>query len=564
MEFVLAAIPSIQVESLIKLLTAACAVISSGETNKELKVIATSVTSGAKRAEAAMSVDVVSTLLRVVKGEEVDHDELKERVRELRAGIRDEIKDDNKFNHTTIDFLRYTTSYLINNGEPAIRKLRALVTDTGDQKFIKALTPEAKSQKDFIKPLERIVQAVGKRKGTALTKEEEVKLKNKNREVFKEYKRLRRQYNLVWRDEMSAFISKSGKKAVPFKDLLNHLNSKKIDHPLSQGFEGLIDGNARIYTTAGKAIVGSIPTKASGFTIKMNSKYDPKEDNQNVYTTIGADGKTSQHVYTSSYRKDANAAKFAAVHELMQKIDKIKSTWVPFLRRHDFSRPCVAATVMQIVWAFGARIGTKGNATQTTRGRVSTYGIGTLECRHVKISGSTVTLSYPGKDAIRQTHVINGSASPEAKYMANNLIMFCKNKQPNEKVFQYEDDRARMHPISGGELRGFFRKLGAPMNTTPHKVRHVKGTELFMELVAQNKKIMKPGMSQADGDALFKKIITQVGALLGHVRGVGKQQKVTGATAMGNYIDPGVMIQFYQTLQLRMPKGLEKLAKEKE
>src|SRR4051812_29941989 len=119
MEFVLAAIPSIQVESLIKLLTASCAVISSGETNKELKVIATSVTSGAKRAEAAMSVDVVSTLLRVVKGEEVDHDELKERIRELRAGIRDEIKDDNKFNHTTIDFLRYTTSYLINNGEPA-------------------------------------------------------------------------------------------------------------------------------------------------------------------------------------------------------------------------------------------------------------------------------------------------------------------------------------------------------------------------------------------------------------------------------------------------------------
>jgi DNA topoisomerase IB len=563
MEFVLASIPAIQVESLIKLLTAACAVVSNGETNKELKTLATSVASGAKRAESMMSVDVVSTLIRIVKGEEVDHDELKARMKELRAGVREEIKTDTKFSHTTIDFLKCTTAYLINNGEPAIRKLRTLVNETGDKAFIKVLTPEPKSQKDFIKPLEKIVQAVGKRKGTQLTKEEMQKLKAKNRDVFREYKRLRTAYNAVWRDELVAFVNKSGKKAVPYKDIYNYLNSKKIDNPLTPGFDGLMDANGKIYTKAGKAILGSIPTKDSGFVIRMNPDYDPKEDNEFVYNTVRvSDDKVSQHVYTKSYRKGANEVKFAAVQALMKKINMIQKTWLPLLRRHDFSRACVAATVLQTVWAFGARLGTKGNATQTTRGRVSTYGIATLERRHVKIDGNTVTLQYPGKDAVRQIHVINGGASQEAKFMASNIIMFCKNKQPNDKVFQYEDDRGRLHAISGGELRGIFRKLGAPAKSTPHKVRHVKGTQLFMDLVAQHKKEMTPGsMTQAQGDKLFKEICTQVGALLGHVRGVGKQQKVTGATAMGNYIDPNVMIQFYKALDLRMPKNLEKIAK---
>jgi hypothetical protein len=377
--------------------------------------------------------------------------------------------------------------------------------------------------------------------------------------------RLRKNYNAVWRDELTAFVNKSGKKAVPYTDIYNYLNSKKIDNPLTPGFTGLMDANGKIYTTKGKAIIGAIPTKDSGFTIKMNDEYDPREDNQNVYTTINnKTGEVSQHVYTVNYRKNKNEIKFQAVHELMKKIDKIQKTWLTFLRRSDFSRPCVAATVLQTVWAFGARLGTKGNATQTTRGRVSTYGIGTLERRHVKIQGNTVTLAYPGKKAVRQVHVINGGAGTEAKYMAKNIIMFCKDKQPNDKIFQYEDPEGRLRTISGGELRGFFRKLGAPQEATPHKIRHVKGTELFMQLVAEHKDELKVGITQAKGDKLFKEICAKVGELLGHVRGIGKQQKPTGATAMGNYIAPDVMIQFYKDLKLRMPKVLEKIAKEQD
>lgn len=560
MESILASIPAVQVASLVKLLTIACAVISTGETSKELKTLATSVVSGAKRAESIMSVDVTGVLMRIIKGEEVEHDELKSKVRELRAGIRDEVKADRrKFEYQTIDFLKCTTAYLINNGEPALRKLRKLVNETGDKTMMKALVPEAKSQKDFIKPLGHIVQAVGKRKGTMLTKEESLKLKKKDIGVWKEYNRLRKQYNLVWRDEMATLVTKSGKKAIPYKDLYNYLTSKKIDNPLTPGFTGLIDANGKIYTTEGKVINGAIPPKDTGYTLKMNEKYDPKEDNGAVFMTYKPDGEISQHIYTVQWRQSKNTVKFQKVRELMTKIDKIQKSWLPFVKRHDFSRACVGSTILQIMWSFGARVGNKDNATVTERGTVSTFGISTLEGRHVKISGNTVTLRYPGKDAVVQVHVINGGASMVAKYMAANLIMFAKGKGPKERIFQYEREDGSMHPITSQELNGMFRKLGSP--TTAHKIRHVRGTELFMSLVEENEKHMKPGeMSQAEGDALFKSIATQVGALLGHVRGIGKQQKVTAATAIQNYIDPSSMVQFYASLQLKPPRIVEKLA----
>jgi hypothetical protein len=49
--------------------------------------------------------------------------------------------------------------------------------------------------------------------------------------------------------------------------------------------------------------------------------------------------------------------------------------------------------------------------------------------------------------------------------------------------------------------------------------------------------------------------------MLGHMRGVGSNEKPTGATAIQNYIDPGVMLAYYDRLNLRPPKFLDKLRK---
>jgi hypothetical protein len=566
MDFVFAGIPNQQLESLIKLLVAACAVTARGSTTQELKTLATSVVSGAKRAEQAMVVDVVGTLLRIIKGETVDEEDLSSRMKTLRQAVRDEIRSDRKFDHNTVDLLAATSAYLINYGEPALRKIRKLVNAMDEPVLQRALAPEAQSQKDFIRPLEKIVTKVSGKKGIILTKDQAEKLRAKNKEIFREYMRLRKQYNLVWKDEMNAYIVKSKQKAVPYKDVLNYLNSKKIDHPLQPGFDGLIDANGKTYTMAGKAINGGVPAKGSGFTIKMNPDYNPKLDDGYVFTTINEkNGEVSQHVYTVDFRKQKNSKKFEMVHQLMAVMEKIHNSWQTYLKRNDLSKPCVQATVLELLYQFSARVGTKGNATSVNGKNVSTFGIATLQARHFKVNGNVITIVYPGKDAVRQSHVIQGTGSQQAKYLVANIKKFLVGKQPKDPVFQYELPNGRMRPIIGGEVTGMLRRLGGPPNVTAHKLRHVKGTEIFMQLMEKNKAKLKPDtMNQAQADALFKQFVTEVGATLGHVRGVGKQQKVTGATAMKSYLDPGVMLSFWDQVGLRPPRGLEKIKNQSE
>lgn len=559
MEFVFAGIPAQQLGSLIKLLLAACAVTARGSSSSDLKALATSVVSGAKKAEQAMVIDVVVPLMQIVKGNEVDEDTLTARMKELRAAVRDEVRSDRKFSHTTIDLLAATSAYLINNGEPALRKMRRIVNEMGDPLLQRALSPEAQSQKDFIKPLEKIVQRVTGKKGTVLTKEEAEKLRAKNREVFREYMRLRKQHNLVWKDEMNAYIVKSKQKAVSYKDVLSYLNSKKIDHPLLPGFDGLIDANGKAYTSAGHAINGGIPAKGSGFHVKMNPDYNPKLDDGYVFTTINDHtGEVSQHVYTTNFRTQKNSKKFEMVKNLMAVMDKIHNTWQSFLKRGDLSKPCVQATVLELLYQFSGRVGTKGNSTTVNNKNVSTFGISTLQARHFKVAGTKITIVYPGKDGVRQAHLLDASAGPQSKFLVKNIKNMLVGKQPKDPVFQYELPNGRMRPITGGEVTGMLRRLGGPEGVTAHKLRHVKGTKIFMDLMETNKNKMKD-LSQGEADRMFKQFATQVGAQLGHVRGVGKQQKVTPATAIKSYIDPGVMLSFYDQLGLRPPRGLEKI-----
>jgi hypothetical protein len=102
----------------------------------------------------------------------------------------------------------------------------------------------------------------------------------------------------------------------------------------------------------------------------------------------------------------------------------------------------------------------------------------------------------------------------------------------------------------------WFKRSGA--SVTVHKLRHVKGTEVFKQLLEENKaKIFerKNPLTQAEADKMLKLLATKVGGILGHVRGVGAGQKVTGATALQAYIDPSVVRDYYTRLNLRAPRA---------
>jgi hypothetical protein len=58
--------------------------------------------------------------------------------------------------------------------------------------------------------------------------------------------------------------------------------------------------------------------------------------------------------------------------------------------------------------------------------------------------------------------------------------------------------------------------------------------------------------------AALKKMSEAVGKALNHVRRMAGTTKVTGTTALANYISPEVQIFFFRQLGFRIPKFLEK------
>ena len=550
---VLAKVDVPSLDSFIKLLFSAAAVVASDKVDPKLAQESSALAKDALRVDRELESDIVPLLVKVVKFNEYDEEELTAKIRELKKSIRQEVVTDTDVNHDHLDMLSSLTAYLSSRSEPALRKMVSLAPLTDSQEIIDALTFKPNSQKEFTKPLEKIVKAVGRRDGIVLTPEENQKLKAKSPAMHKEYTRLRQQFNNVWKDELRQLINKAGRPITDFQYALAYLKSQGVVNPLPLTFEGNVDSNGRLYTKAGKLIL-NVPTP--DFTIKMNPDYDPKADDSFVFTTYNKEGKISQYVYTKDYKTKAVEKKFKKVEALDAVIDGIRKKWLEYVKKGGDTPQEVASTVLEMLYSFSARIGSMGNAA----GGVSTQGISTLTPKNVKVAPNGIVFTYLGKDAVKQVHVLQGG-DPEVKYMTANIKEMLKGKGPKDRLFTFKHGD-KVYPMTGNLVNKWFHTLGAPEDITVHKLRHVRGSRLFSQLLEANaSKLFDPKkpMTQAQADAALKELATKVGTMLGHVRGIGTEQKATPMTAIANYIEPALMINYYEKLGLRVPKFIQKL-----
>lgn len=540
-------------KDLIKVLYSVVAVVATGSPNTKLEATARGWAKSAKKAESELGLDVVGPLLDAMALGQLSEDTVPV-VKQLRSSVNKDLKADTTVDHTELEMLKALSGYLVSMSDSSLNRAIKLVPELNEPALSEVFVFEASSQASFIKPLEKIVYAFTKEKGrSALTAEEAAILKERSPKVYKEYLRLRKDFNQVWKDELRNFVFASKKTLVPFSKAIDHLDSLGVQHNLPRPFSGLVDANGKLYTSAGNGIAG---WPGVGFSIQMNPEYDAKADNTYVFTTVNdTTGKVSQHVYTENYRKKATEHKFQNVQNLDVVIDKVRSKWISFMKRGDSSPQAVAATVLELLYQFSARIGSVGNQADGT----NTYGIVTLLGKHFKKTGSGYVIDYIGKSGVRQVHKLEPTTT-EAKQLVKNLTLYLQNKGPKDKVFLFEGPATgKQIQMTGAMVNKFFVKLGSPV--TVHKLRHVRGTRLFNELIEKNSAKLfnadKP-LTEAQALAAFKSIATSVGQLLGHVKGVGAQQKVTPATAIGNYIAPMAMMAYFEKLGYRPPKFLSK------
>lgn len=550
---VLAAATPDEVTDFVKVLYVAVIALSSDQLDKKLLTDMSAWLPRARKVAKELGSSIVEDIVSYSKSGEFDEDKLAMMSKVMRSALKaGEIQKDPHVPQNLIDMLLASSVYMINRSPSKLNQLIRLASDLDQQSISQAFVVEASDQKSYIKPLQKIVKAATGEVGSILTAEQVKALSAKYPKLHKEYLRLRKEFNLSWKVAMRNFVYESGKKVLPYHTVVNFLNGQGLQHTLPQGFVGLIDGVGKVYTSTGKAIK-TLP--GPGFAVEMNENYDPKKDDQYVFTTVTPEGRRSQHVYTVGYSKAKTDEKFAKVANLSKVMDNVRRKWLPYIKKSDTSPQCVASTMLELMYEFSSRIGSMGNAT----GGTATQGLSTLMVKNMVNRGAQVVLKYKGKDAVVQVHQLDGSTTV-SKLLVKNLRTLVAGKEPTDFIFTY-DHNGRSARMTGNLVNKWFAKMGAPEGVTVHKLRHVQGSRIFEKLLLENAdKIFKTDkpLSQAQADKVLKTLATQVGVQLGHVRGIGKQQKATPSTAIANYIDPNLMVGLYVRLGLRPPRMLAK------
>lgn len=489
--------------------------------------------------------------LKVLKNKDVDSalSELGTQIRALAVQGRS----DTEVPTDDIETLATLANYFRTQRDVALKKLRRTASISKSSWVVQNLAPKVGSQHDTKVALIQMVKKLVGRADSALTLDEAKQVRETHPEQYKEYLDLRRSFNQTWKDALVAYIRKSGKDKVPYAKALEYLQLNGIEHLMPSGFTGLIDDMSRLYTNKGVMIEG-VPNAVTFPSVIMNEHYGKPDGGDWVFLAYRTDGSPGPYFYTADFKKKQAIKKFAKVDSLSVKMEGIRKRWLGAVKKFDIEDPnCVAACVLEILYLFSARVGSVGNKA----GGQSTFGVSTLLVKHAVIDPSgNIVLRYKGKDGVATTHKIL-KADPDARFLIKPLNHLLADKDNKERIFTY-DKGSRKIPISATQVNTYFRTVGAPADTTVHKIRTYHGTRVFKQLLDAYLESGKKPKDAKTALLIFKAMAEAVGKKLNHVRRGQSGTKVTGVTALNAYIDPSAQILYWQRVGYRVPKYLEK------
>jgi uncharacterized membrane protein len=357
-------------------------------------------------------------------------------------------------------------------------------------------------------------------------------------DLYPEYLRERKQFNADWKEIAQNFCKG---KYVPYQKLEAVLKAKGYDDVISTGFTGLIGPDLKLYTNERELIEG-VPSASFYPSVEMNENPEPGEF---IFRGIKVDGTPGGYFYKAEDKHQSRVSKHSKVREL--DVPSIRKKWLPRVKKFEIDDPkCVAATVLELLYLFTARIGTLGN---------STYGISTLLVKHVTVKpNNSIILRYKGKDSVNTTHVLVPTNKDHKPVIAA-ILQLIEDKEPKDPLFTVDrpgGKKIRMYPTN---VNKYWHICGAPDDVTVHKIRTWFGTRVFYEVVTELLTTKRPKtLSQAKME--FKAAAEKVGKMLNHVRRTTAGDKVTGVTALNSYIDASLQIMYWEELGYPLPPKL--------
>lgn len=451
--------------------------------------------------------------------------------------------------------LRKCAQYFRNGSPSSYQWLHKSVAKINPN-FAKEVVDEAISpQLDSVTRLVTLVEQLTGRRDLKLTELEKEKLRVDNPEEYALVLELRRNILGVAKQFIRMLVRKAGG-MMRYSNVLAELQDAYVFHdlPAAENWDGYIDEEGNLYTKEKKQIKGK-----PGFTIVGNPAYDPKKNDTYVFSVQTSMGNT-QYFYTVDAVQGWKEERFEAVEDFAPIVSEVRDNWLRdvFATQHKIK---TLAVICELLYWASARIGSVKN---NVRGE-QTFGISTIQGRHVERTGNSLVIDYVGKTGVHQHHILTPKTR-EQKEVAKAVLAWAKEAGDEGYVFDLVAGR-HSTPPTNTTINNYFKSKGATV--TVHKLRHARAATIMDRLMRSKQncpyfRYSKDGSrtliqaqkpTQQEAEALYRNLAKEVGKELGHTAG----EKVTEMTAINNYVPPETTLTFFNDLKLRTPSWAERL-----
>jgi DNA topoisomerase I len=235
-----------------------------------------------------------------------------------------------------------------------------------------------------------------------------------------------------------------------------------------------------------------------------------------------------QYRYHPDWRVCRDETKYDRMPAFASALPKIRRRTTADLSRPGLPREKVLATVVQLLEKSLIRVGNEEYAKSNR-----SFGLTTLQDRHVNVRGATVRFEFRGKSGVR--HTVNVNDTRLARIVRN-----CRDL-PGQELFQYVDDNGARRKVGSGDVNEYLKEI-AGQDFTAKDFRTWAGTVLACAALRE---------LQADTQARAAKNVVQaidaVAGLLGNTRAVCRK----------SYIHPAIIDAYVDG---RMAAGMSRLA----
>ncbi|CAN5623287.1 DNA topoisomerase IB [soil metagenome] len=153
-----------------------------------------------------------------------------------------------------------------------------------------------------------------------------------------------------------------------------------------------------------------------------------------------------QYRYNSEYAAGRSRGKYKRMMRFARTLPKLRSATNEHLKREGLGRERVLATVVRLMTRAFFRVGSERYAVQN-----KTFGIATLQKRHLRVEGNHLFFRYAGKRRIDQRRVVADTPLVE---IIHELL-----EQPGRRLFRFRDEDGKLQNVTSRDVNRYLKEI---------------------------------------------------------------------------------------------------------